>query len=85
MALSRKMQPTTKENPMHKDNLTFKVIKSDPVKMTVTLRPTFGTLIKINVAAAALVACSVIWTKMLLEDQYEVPVPTADEETPEES
>lgn len=58
----------------HKDNLTFKLISSNPAKNTVTLRPTFGTLIKINIAAAALVAVSVVWTRMLLEEPVTIPM-----------
>lgn len=64
---------------MHKDNMKFHVINTDPVKNTVTLRPSFGTIIKINVAAAAIAWMAVRWAELRQDDRdFNRTMPDAD-------
>lgn len=51
-----------------KNDLTFKIIDTNPVKGTVTLRPTIGTLLKINIAAGALMYVTALIARELIED-----------------
>lgn len=56
---------------MAKDDLRFKIIGTNPTKNTVTLRPTFGTLLKIHVAAAGLLYVGKLMVEWMLDEREE--------------
>lgn len=62
---------------MSKDDMKFKIVKIDKVKQTIVLRPTLGTMLKFNIAAAGVLYCGYLISKTMIEDHYH-PVITED-------